>query len=731
MKTRSIDIAKVKKCADYIRYLSLESIERAKSGHPGLPLGCAELGVLLYRYILRFNPDDPGWINRDRFILSAGHGSMLLYSLLYLAGYEITLEDIGKFRQLRSKTPGHPEYKIEYGIETTTGPLGQGFANAVGCAIEGKMLAQRFNREKFDLFDYTIYTLMGDGCMMEGISSEAGSLAGHLGLDNLIAIYDSNEISIDERTDVTFTEDVHCRFKALGWHVEHSSIKDIEDVFTKLRKLKAVKGKPKLLILKTIIGEGLNKNVEESKKKRDTPKIHGAPAGIDEIVYFIQNSSIKEIFQKAYLEEYGKDAVSNTGKLTEIMKNRLDNKDPLLTEPDSKAFMEEGPGGKKKYYDEWQKGYESYQQQHKDQYEQLFSYINFEFPDSLRQELLNYNYFKGDEEKKTAASRRIFGKILNLCAEKIPQIVGGSADLTGSTQAKIADTPRIKKGEFKGRQIFFGVREHAMGAIGNGLALNRTMIPFTGTFFTFFDYMKPAVRLAALMKLKHLFIYSHDSIYVGEDGPTHQPIEHLNALRLIPGIHTFRPANDMETAFAYLYFLQEMEGPAALITTRQNLPEEVFLLPMNREEDRETLYKQFRKGAYIFYETERAKNPDIIFAASGSEVSLALQTAKMVEKKGERKVRVVSIPCMELFSKKENVSYKHQLLLHDRTPLVVIETASHRGINLFYDQRTILVDIEDFGESAPYKEVGEHFGFTPESVYNRIADTVQLPPWRT
>jgi transketolase len=717
MNTRSIDVIKVKKCADYIRYLSLESIERAKSGHPGLPLGCAELGVLLYRYILRFNPGDPGWINRDRFILSAGHGSMLLYSLLYLTGYDITLEDIGRFRQLRSKTPGHPEYHIEYGIETTTGPLGQGFANAVGCAIEGKMLAQRFNRESFELFDYTIYTLMGDGCMMEGISSEAGSLAGHLGLDNLIAIYDSNHISIDGPTDLTFSEDSAARFVAQGWHVEKAKIKEIQELYTQLENLKKVKGKPKLLVLETTIGEGLD-------KKRDTAAIHGAPAGIEEIVYFIQKSAIRHIFE----EKYGKTGVQDKQKLLEILQDRQKNKDPLLPEPDCELFMKEGSNERKKDYIKWNGKYEIFREQYNEQYEQLSSFIHFEFPDSLREELLNYNYFKGDEEKKTAASRKISGRILNLCADKIPQIVGGSADLTGSTQAKLGDTPCLEKGEFTGRQIFFGVREHAMGAIGNGLALNRTMIPFTSTFFTFFDYMKPAVRLAALMKLKHLFIYSHDSIYVGEDGPTHQPIEHLNALRLIPGIHTFRPANDMETAFTYLYFLQEMESPAAIVTTRQNLGEEVFVLPKNRKADRETLYKQFRKGAYIFYETEDAKKPDIIFAASGSEVFLALQTAKRVEEKGVKNVRVISIPCMEIFSKKENVSYKSQLLGDDQTPLVVIETASHRGINLFYDQRTILVDIEAFGESAPYKEVGEHFGFTPESVYSRIAETVKLLP---
>jgi transketolase len=716
MKTRAIDVTKVKKCADYIRYLSLESIERAKSGHPGLPLGCAELGVLLYRYILRFNPDDPGWIDRDRFILSAGHGSMLLYSLLYLTGYDITLEDLGRFRQLRSKTPGHPEYHIKYGIETTTGPLGQGFANAVGCAIEGKMLANRFNREGFDLFDYTIFTLMGDGCMMEGISSEAGSLAGHLGLDNLIAIYDSNHISIDGPTSLTMSEDTAARFEALGWHVEKADIKEIQELYTRLENLKTLRGKPKLLVIETTIGEGLH-------RKRNTAEIHGSPAGIDEIAYFIQNSEMKYLFAR----KYGETEVEDKKELMKILQDRLENKDPLLLEPDSKAFMEEGPEERKKDYDEWKRKFEIFREQHKDRYEQLSSYLHFEFPGSLRDELLNYNYFKGDEAKKTAATRGICGKVLNLCAGKIPQVVGGSADLADSTKAKVECTDCIKRENFAGRKIFFGVREHAMGAIGNGLALNRIMIPFTGTFFTFFDYMKPAVRLAALMKLKHLFIFSHDSIYVGEDGPTHQPIEHLNALRLIPGIYAFRPANDMETAFTYLYFLQKMEGPAAIVTTRQNLPEEVFLLPKNRERDREELYRQFQKGAYIFYETEGAQKPDIIFAASGSEVSLSLQTAKLVEEKGEKNARVISIPCLELFSE-EDISYKNQLFYDERTPVVIIETASHRGVDLFYDRRTTLVHIEKFGESAPYKEVVKYFGFTPESVYNRIAGKLNLPP---
>ncbi len=698
----TIDLSKLKKSADYLRYLALECIEQAHSGHPGLPLGCADLGILLYRYILRFNPGDPRWANRDRFILSAGHGSMFLYPLLYSAGYDMSLEDMGHFRQLGSKTPGHPEYELDCGIETTTGPLGQGFANAVGVAIEGKIMAQTFNEKDFNLFDYTVYALMGDGCNMEGISYEAGSMAGHLGLDNLIAIYDSNMITIDGSTDITFTEDVAKRYEALGWVVDFGDSKDMETVFNKLQKLKALKGKPRLLILTTTIGEGLD-------KKRGSHSIHGAPAGIDEIAYFIQKSSIKELFE----EKYGKKPVSDIEKLKEILSERIKNREPLLSFAEHLEFMKEGADHSKRVYDEWVKRWKNYKKIFPEKYETFSNYINFKLSDYLCDELLNYS------ESKPDATRNISGRLLNLCAEKIPQIVGGSADLVGSTKAAVKSSFYISREDFSGRNIAFGVREHSMAAIGNGLALNKILIPFTSTFLTFFDYMKPAVRLAAMMKLNHLFIFTHDSIYVGEDGPTHQPIEHLNSLRLLPNLYTFRPANDVETAFSYLYFLKNMDGPAALITTRQKLGEEMMgVVPGGGS--RKELYEKFEKGGYIFYETDNTKEPEIILCGSGSEVSLALSTAKLVEERDKKRVRVISIPCVELLNK-AGISYKEKLFNYHKTPLVIIEAASHRGVHLFYCRQVILIDIQSFGKSAPGKSVAEHFGLNPETIYKRIS----------
>jgi len=698
-----INQAKLKKSADYLRYLALECIEQAHSGHPGLPLGCADLGILLYRYVLRFNPKNPRWANRDRFILSAGHGSMFLYPLLYSAGYDISLDDMGNFRQLGSKTPGHPEYELDYGVETTTGPLGQGFADAVGIAIEGKMMAQTFNEKGFNLFDYTVYTLMGDGCNMEGISYEASSMAGHLGLDNLIAIYDSNNITIDGSTDITFTEDVAKRYEALGWVVDFGDSSDMETVFNKLQNLKELKGKPKLLILTTTIGEGLD-------KKRGSHSIHGAPAGIDEIAYFIQNSSIKELFE----EKYGEKSINDIDKLKEVVSERIKNREPLLNFSEHLEFMKEGANHSKTVYDEWLKLLENYKKSFPEKHEILSSYLSFKLSDSLYNELLNYS------ESKPDASRNISGRILNLCAEKIPQIVGGSADLVGSTKATVKSSAYIRRDDFSGRNIAFGVREHSMTAIGNGLALNKVLIPFTSTFLTFFDYMKPAVRLAAMMRLNHLFVFTHDSIYVGEDGPTHQPIEHLNSLRLLPNLYTFRPANDVETAFSYLYFFKHMNGPAALILTRQKLGEEMMgVIPGGGT--REELYKNFEKGGYIFYETDNTREPELILCGSGSEVSLALSTAKLVEERDKKRVRVISIPCLELLNKAD-IPYKETLFNHHKKPLVFIEAASHRGVNFLYGKQVILIDIESFGLSAPGNRLGEHFGLTPEAIYKQISD---------
>lgn len=706
----AIDIQRIKDSANYVRYLALECIERANSGHPGLPLGCAELGVLLYRYFLKFNAEVPLWPNRDRFILSAGHGSMLLYPLLYGAGYNITLDDMANFRQLGSKTPGHPEYERERGIETTTGPLGQGFANAVGIAIEGKMMAQRFNEIGYNLFDYTVYTLMGDGCNMEGLSYEAGSLAGHLGLDNLIAIYDSNHISIDGRTNITFSEDVAKRYEALGWQVDIGDSSDINAVYTKLHHLLESKGKPKMLIFHTIIGEGLN-------KKRDTNEIHGSPAQIPEIAFFILHTPvIKEFFKK----KYGSESLADIETLERILAVRFKNKseEPLFQFGDYNEFMKERRDRDELIYNGWQKLLEDYKKSFPQKYKELVKYFEFQLPGSLEDKLLKYIHTKPN------ATRAISGEVLNLCAEELPQIVGGSADLASSTKAEVKGSPLIKRGDFSGRNIAFGVREHAMAAISNGLALNRVLIPFSSTFFTFFDYMKPSVRLAAFMKLNHLFIFSHDSIYVGEDGPTHQPIEHLNSLRLLPNLYTFRPANDIETAFSYLYFFRRMNGPMALITTRQAVNEKVMgVVPPGF--NREKFFEIFEKGGYIFYETPGTdgQEPDIILCGSGSEVSLALETAHLIEKTNNKKVRLVSIPCLELLNESEPV-YREQIFNRGRTPVVFIEAASHRGINVFYDKSVHLIDIHSFGVSAPASQVAGKFCFIPEVVYESIAEKI-------
>lgn len=698
----TINPGKLAQSSDYLRYLALSCIQRANSGHPGLPLGCADLGVLLYRYILRYNSQDPMWANRDRFILSAGHGSMLLYPLLHFAGYKMTLKDLADFRQLNGNTPGHPEYEREIGIECTAGPLGQGFASAVGTAVEAKMLAQRFNEKDFALFDYYTYVLAGDGCMMEGISYEAASMAGHLGLDNLIAIYDSNHITIDGKTDITFTEDVGRRFEALGWHVDKVNISEPQTVFDKLRKLRELKGKPKMLIVTTTIGEGLD-------KKRDSSDIHGAPAGLDEIAFFIQNSpAIKELFEN----KFGADVVADTEKLKEKYAELLKDKDPLLEMREAQVFVQERLKELKPNYQHWQERLDAYKRKHPEKYELYRSFTNFALTDGLRRELLNYKEEKGD------ATRSVSGRVLNMCAEAIPQIVGGTADLAGSTKGFVKSSHEIRREDFSGRNIAFGVREHAMTALGNGLALGQTMIPFTSTFFTFFDYMKPSVRLAALMKLNHLFVFTHDSIYVGEDGPTHQPIEHLNSLRLLPDCHTFRPANDIETAFSYLYFLENMNGPVALVATRQKFSGVTFGAPADRE--RPELYEDFKKGGYVFYETDASAKPDIILCGSGSEVDLAMQTAKLVEKRDKKNVRVVSLPCLGLLND-AGEKYRKGLFGQFKVPVVLIEAASHRGVNLFYAPNVTVIDIQSFGVSAPGNVAAEHFGFTPEAVYKKVS----------
>lgn len=698
----AIDVEKVKKAGDYIRYLSLFGIENAQSGHPGLPTGCADIGVILYRYILKYNPADPAWLNRDRFILSAGHGSILLYSLLHCAGYNYSLFDIANFRQLGSATPGHPEYDINRGIETTTGPLGQGFANAVGLAIEQKILAQKFNKNNINLFDYEIYSFMGDGCMMEGISYEAASLAGHFGLDNLTAIYDANKTTIDGSTDITFTEDVRKRFESQGWLVENADAEELTDFYKKLADLKTKKGKPKLLIVKTTIGTGLD-------KMKGSNKIHGAPAGIDEVVYFIQNSRVKGLFAKTC----GEQAVDNPDQLKNVCMKNIGEKILPVESSEVLGFMKERMSDNGKSYDQWKSSLDQYKREYPADYEELMKFLHPVMPDNLKNKLLNY------KEQKADATRNISGRILNLVAEAMPQVLGGSADLADSTKASVVSSKYMNRSDFSGRNIAFGIREHAMGSIGNGLALGGALLPFTSTFFTFFDYMKPSVRLSAIMEIKHLFIFTHDSFHVGEDGPTHHPIEHLNSLRLIPGLYTFRPANDIETAFSYLYYFDELKGPAAMICTRQKLQDALFLF----DSDRKPLYDSFKKGAYVFHQTDPKSRPDIVLGASGSELGLALECAKMLEQKDSKNVRVVSFPCLELFEESED-SYKKEVLNKMDSPFVYIEAASHRGVSSFYDRKMRLINIRQFGISGPPKKVAEKLGMTAESVYLKVKESI-------
>jgi len=692
------NLNKTLRAGDYIRYLSLFAVEMSNSGHAGLPLGCADIGVVLFREIMRFNPEDPHWLNRDRFILSAGHGSILLYSLLHCAGFPITIEDLSRFRKLGSKTPGHPERDMALGIETTTGPLGQGIANAIGIALQEKMLEARFNEEDFPLFSYTVYALAGDGCNMEGISQEATSLAGHLGLDNLIVIYDSNDITIDGSTGLCFTDDVGKRYESQGWFVEKTISSDLNDFIEKIKNLKKKKGKPKLLIVKTTIGEGLN-------KLKGSNKIHGRPAGIEEIAFFIQSSKIRPLFE----EKFGKEAVQNTASLMEICKKYITERKYPVESKEDVEFIQESLSKRKKEYEKWKNLFDKYKKNEKDKFEELKKYIEGKIPQTLVDSLLNYREDKADE------TRNISGRVLNVCAREMPQIIGGSADLAESTKGFINNSNYVERKDFYGRNIHYGVREHAMGGIGNGLALDNLFIPFSSTFLVFSDYMRPAIRLSAIMKLKHLFVFTHDSITVGEDGPTHQPVEHINSLRLIPDLLIFRPANAIEMAFSYLYFLMIHQGPAAIICSRAKISEEVSKI----DGDREKLFEDFKKGALIIYETSPGNTPHIILGASGTEVGIALNCARMIEKETNKNVRVLSIPCLELFNKSPE-GYKKKLLENDNIPFAFIEASSHRAVNTFYKENILLMDIERFGISGKASEVVAELGLEPDSIYKKI-----------
>ncbi|NLW56571.1 MAG: transketolase [Firmicutes bacterium] len=648
----------IKKIADTIRGLVADTVEKANSGHPGMPLGTAEIAAVLYSEVLKHDPTAPEWADRDRFVLSAGHGSPLLYSLLHLTGYQMPMEELKRFRQLHSKTPGHPEYWDVPGVETTTGPLGQGLANAVGMALAERMLATRFNRPDYEIVDHYTYVIAGDGCLMEGVTSEACSLAGDLKLGKLIVFYDDNNITIEGSTELAFREDVLKRYEAYGWQVLSIDGHDPEQILKAIEDAKADKDRPTLIAAKTKIGKG-------SPLEGDA-KSHGAPLGKDNI------DALKKALGLPPEEFYVPAEVYShfAEKRTDWAATR-------------KAWEEK--------FAAWSKAYPELRA--------LWGRVmKRELPSDLAAALPKF------EVGSEFATRDAGGKILTALSPQLPELVGGSADLSPSTKTYVQGAGDVGDGQFDGKNFHFGVREHGMGSILNGLSLHGGFRVYGSTFFVFSDYMRPPIRLAALMRQPVIYVFTHDSFYVGEDGPTHQPVEHIEALRIIPGMRTIRPADANETAWAWLAALEHTDGPTAILLTRQKVP---TLEGTNQE--------GFARGGYIIREPEG--QPDLVLIATGSEVSLAVETAELLEQEG-KKARVVSMPCRELFMEQEP-AYINQVLGPD-LPRVAIEAGVGTGWYQLTGPLGLVISLDRFGVSGPYKELAEFFGFTPNAVVEKI-----------
>lgn len=656
-------------CINTIRTLSLDAVQKANSGHPGLPLGMAPSAYVLWTKFLRHNPKNPKWFNRDRFLLSAGHGSMLLYSLLYLTGYDLSLEEIKKFRQLHSKTPGHPENILTPGVEVTTGPLGQGFANGVGMGIAQKHLAAIFNKEKFPLVDNIIYAIVSDGDLMEGVSYEAASIAGHLKLDNLIYLYDDNNITIDGRTELTFTEDVTKRFQALGWYVLHvndgNNLLEIENAIKKARR---IKGKPKLIRIKTIIGYGM--------PKQGTNKAHSDAPGEEAIRETKRNlgwDEDKVFYVPQEVLKHFRSAIERGEQMENKWRKLVDKYQKTFPEL-GKAFMSRCENG---IDEEWESA----------------------LPEFL--------------EKQEKATRVYSGEVINAIADKLPQLIGGSADLTSSNNTYINSSGDLQAGKYENRNIHFGVREHAMGAILNGLALYGGFIPFGGTFQTFSDYMRPAIRLAALSHIQVIYVFTHDSIGLGEDGPTHQSVEHLCALRAIPNLAVIRPADAHEVREAWRAALRRRNAPTALALTRQKVS--------HIDRQKYSPATGLHKGAYILAEAfereEKTCEPELILIATGSEVALALQAYEILNREG-LKTRVVSMPCWEFFEEQPH-EYKEEVLPSHVKARLAIEAGVSIGWERYVGSHGDTLCVNSFGVSAPADDVFKFFGFTLENVLKR------------
>ena len=653
-------------CVNTIRMLSADAVEKANSGHPGMPMGAATVAYVLWTRFLKHNPGNPDWPDRDRFVLSAGHGSMLLYSLLHLTGYDLSLEDLKSFRQWGSKTPGHPESHVTRGVETTTGPLGQGFANGVGMAIAERFLAAYFNRPGHEIVNHYIYAICSDGDLMEGVSHEAASLAGHMKLGNIIYFYDDNHISIDGSTDLAFTENRVDRFEAYGWHVQSvEDGNDIEAIEKAILAAQDQKDRPSLISVRTHIGYG-------SPNKQDTASAHGEPLGAEEL---------------------------------ELTKENLGwplEPEFFIPEEALKHFRQALEKGKARE-EKWKDRFQAYEKAHPELAAECQRWMRGQLPDGWEKEIPSF-----PADPKGVATRVASGEVLNAVAPKLPNLIGGSADLAPSNKTIVKGGEVFQGGQYAGRNFHFGVREHGMGSILNGMALHGGLIPYGGTFLIFSDYMRPPIRLAAMMELKLIYIFTHDSIGLGEDGPTHQPIEQLAALRAIPNLTILRPCDANETAEAWRFALRHKEGPVALALTRQALP----ILDRKTYASADGLHR----GGYILKDDGDIQ-PDIILMSSGSEVHVAIEAADKLGEKGIG-ARVVSMPSWELFDKQPE-AYRDQVLPPEINTRVAVEAGATQGWHRYLGNKAAVIGIDHFGASAPYKILYEKFGITSDRVIEK------------
>lgn len=648
-----------------IKFLAVDAVQKANSGHPGMPMGAADYTYALWMKHLRYNPKDPAWPNRDRFILSAGHGSMLLYAMLHLAGYDLPLEQLQQFRQWCSDTPGHPEYDPKIGIETTTGPLGQGISNAVGMAMAQKRLAALFNKPGYDIIDHRIYVIASDGDLEEGVSHESCSLAGHLGLGSIIVLYDDNHISIEGDTELAYSDNVAMRFEAYGWYVQKIDGHDRAAASLALAKAEAVTDRPSIIIARTHIANG-------APTKHDTASAHGEPLGEEEIKAakelagwpleptFYVPREVRELFAKRAAE--------------------------LLPQ-----------------YEAWQSMFARYRRDHPEQAELWDRMMGKVVPSNIEDQIL-----PNIDCEKPVATRVASGMVIQEAVKLVPSLWGGSADLAPSTKTDVKGGGDFSKDNPLGWNIHFGVREHGMGSAVNGIALYGGFIPYGATFLIFSDYMRPTIRLAALMGLHVVHVFTHDSIFVGEDGPTHEPIEQLPSLRAIPNVKVIRPADTAETAVAWAVALENTSGPTLLALSRQNLP---------ACSDDPMKAKGLRRGAYVVRDSEKI---DVVLIATGSEVSAAIGAYEILKQKGIG-ARVVSMPCMELFDEQDK-AYRDSVIPPDVKKRVSIEAASPFGWSKYVGDEGISIGMTRFGASAPYKVLAEKFGFTPDAIAAKVEE---------